>query len=151
MKTQKYIIRSLKYLVQLLVLLAAVFLLMELTGTARAPFAEMLFSLRGVLLCVAAVLLAAAYPAFGYVKRAVAGNLTENLRQVEEAFEMGNYQLESEEHGKLIFRAKNPLRRVVMLGEDPVAVTGADGQIILEGHRKQVAMAEFRLKSLIRA
>jgi len=51
----------------------------------------------------------------------------------------------------MFFHAASPLRRVTMLGEDPITVTCADGRIILNGPRKQVVTAEFRLQSFIQA
>jgi len=155
MGKEKYVIRAVKYLIRLLVLLAALFLLMMITGTSRVPasqlFAEIFWTTRGLLLLVAVVLLSAAYPKLGYVERSVAAPLEEYRRQVLDTFELGGYRLDREEGNRMFFRAASPLRRVMMLGEDPITVTGADGQIILTGPRKHVATAEFRLKSFIQA
>ena len=155
MGSQRYVVRAVKYLIRLLVLLAALSLLMMLTRTSRVSadqfFAEIFFTTRGLLLLVAVVLMAAFYPKYGYVERSVEGNLEEYRRHVVESLEKGGYRLDREEGNRMFFRAKSPLRRITMLGEDPITVTGADGRIILNGHRKQIVTAEFRLKSFMQA
>lgn len=49
----------------------------------------------------------------------------------------------------MVFRASSPLKRALLLWEDRIAVTDAGGSVVLDGIRKEVVKAEFRLRSHI--
>ena len=72
MDGKTYIVRSLKYLVWLLLLFTLVFTLMLATGTSRADagrdLAELFGSQRGRLMLAVIVVVAAFYPKFGFAR-----------------------------------------------------------------------------------
>lgn len=80
MDGKTYIVRSLKYLVWLLLLFTLVFTLMLATGTSRADagrdLAELFGSQRGRLMLAVIVVVAAFYPKFGFARRTVAADFT---------------------------------------------------------------------------
>ena len=148
----RYLIRSLKYLVQLLVLLAVLFVAMALTRTSRvAPgelFEAVFMTRRGVMLLAAIVLLAAFYPRFGFVHRTVAGiDWACDRAKIVELFALCGYEPVSEEPDRVVFRASTPLRKLTSMGEDAIVLTPGEGEIVFEGLRKEVVRIEFRIRS----
>lgn len=59
------------------------------------------------------------------------------------------FSLVREQDGTMVFRASSPLKRALLLWEDRIAVTDAGGSVVLDGIRKEVVKAEFRLRSHI--
>ena len=112
MDGKTYIVRSLKYLVWLLLLFTLVFTLMLATGTSRAD----------------------------------AGRDRELILST---FRANGFSLVREQDGTMVFRASSPLKRALLLWEDRIAVTDAGGSVVLDGIRKEVVKAEFRLRSHI--
>ena len=149
----RYLIRSLKYLVQLLVFLAILFVAMALSKTSRvAPdelFEAIFMSRRGAMLLVAIVLLAAFYPRFGFVRREVAIDWVCDRTKIIEILALCGYEPVNEELDRVVFRASTPLKKLTSLGEDAVVLTPEVGKITLEGLRKEVVKIEFRLQSYL--
>lgn len=149
----RYLIRSLKYLVQLLVLLAVLFVAMALTKTSRvAPgelFEAIFMTKRGAVLLAAVVLLAAFYPRFGFVRRTVGIDWVCDRAKIVELFALCGYEPVSESPDRVVFRASTPLRKLTSLGEDAIVVTPEEGKIVLEGLRKEVVRIEFRIQSYL--
>lgn len=146
---KKNLIRSLKYILQLVVLFGVLFTLMKLSGTANdESFAEVFSSTRGILLLAAIILLAVFYPRFGFATRVVKADIAADREKIFQVMHMGGYSLESEQDGVMIFRAGG-LRRAMMLWEDGITVASDDNYITISGIRKQVVKAEFRLKSML--
>ncbi len=77
------------------------------------------------------------------------GDLERDRERVLHVFASGGYSLVSEEGGTLVFRVASPVRRLLMQGEDRIVVSGEPGRIVLDGIRKEVVKAEFRLKSFL--
>lgn len=150
----KYAIRSLKYFAFLCVLCAAIMLLNQSTGMAKLSLEEtfyvMFHSTRGLLLPVVIVVLAAAYPRFGFVTRRIDGNMAENREQILNAFRTSGFSLCSEEAGKMTFRADGALQKLTLLYEDEITVTQEGGQIVVDGIRRAAAKIVYRLDSYIR-
>lgn len=147
-----YLRRALKYLLYMLVLLAIIFTLMELTRTGNFErFSEVFFSQRGLLLLAMIVLLGLFYPKFGFVKREVKADLKADRDKIERAFQMSGYELRSQQEGELIFRAKSPVKRLMFFDEEAIRVAPDDNYITIEGIRKEVVKVEFRLKGLLGA
>ena len=111
----KYLIRSVKYLLALVVLYLAVLMLMTLTRTSLLSPAESLsmlvHSTRGQLLIAAVVVLAALYPRFGFISRRVGGNLRTDREQIVRAFETEGFALRRETPGELVFRGGSLIDR----------------------------------------
>lgn len=151
MDNKTYIVRSLKYLAWLLILFAVIFTLMQLSGTSRPDagrdLAELFGSQRGRLMLVVIVVLAAFYPKFGFTRRTVAVDFTTDRELILRTFHAGGYSLAGEHGPVMVFRASSPLKRAMMLWEDRITVTDAGGSVVLDGIRKEVVKAEFRLRS----
>ena len=149
-----YMIRALKYLLRLVVLIAALYALMELGGMSRRHLGAgewRLFMIddHGWLLCCALVAISAFYPKFGYVKRRVEADMEADREVILQTFMTSGYALQREEPGVMVFRVSSPLRRMWLMGEDTIEVRAEQGAISLAGLRAQVVRNEFRLKSFL--
>lgn len=153
MDTKTYLRRSAKYLLWLIFLFALIFALMLSTGTSRVGadrmFDELFGSVRGAVLGAVILLLAALYPKFGFTRRSVRGDMDRDRERILHVFASGGYSLVSEEGRTLVFRVASPVRRLLMQGEDGIVVSGEEDRIMLDGIRKEVVKAEFRLKSFL--
>ena len=142
----KYFIRSLKYFVALCVLCAAIMALNRLSGfatlTLEETFYVMFHTTRGMMLPAVIVLLAAFYPKFG-------GDVGENREQIVNAFKSAGFSLRTDEDGVMTFRADGLLRKLTLLGEDEIKVSQYGQWILLDGIRRGVARAGYKLDSYI--
>lgn len=150
---KRYLIRAVKYFVALCVLCAAIMLLNQLYG-ATLSLSQTLYVMfhtpRGLLLPAVIVVLAFFYyPRFGFIVRDVEGDLEEHRRQIVNALRNSGFSLAGEEDGVMIFRASTLWRRLLMLGEDEIRVSQYGQWIRLEGIRRGVARAAYRLDSYI--
>ncbi|MDY3979444.1 MAG: hypothetical protein SOZ00_05420 [Tidjanibacter sp.] len=147
MNAGQYILHSLKYLVKLLLLLVVIYFLMYLTGTLGISKAELLGS-RGVILLVSVVVLAAAYPSFGFVRRTVAADYLTDRELIRKAFVENGYALSSEYSDHLVFRASSIGKRLWTLWDDTLTVCPLPtGGIKVEGLRKEAVQVVFRIES----
>ena len=148
MDMKTHIVRAVKYLIWLALLFTLVFALMISTGTSRVGAGEALHELfgssRGMLMIATIVVLALLYPRFGFTRRSVRADL-----KADQTLHTSGYSLVAESEGTMIFRASSPLKRALLLWEDRIAVTADGESITLDGIRKEVVRAEFRLKSFL--
>lgn len=149
----KYLIRSLKYFVALCVLCVVLMALMILTGSSNLTAEETLYLMfhsdRFVLLGVAMVVLAAAYPRFGFITRRVEGDVEQHRTQINNALHTAGFRLVKEEDGVLYFRGDGLLKRLSLLFEDEISVRQYGQWIEIEGIRRGVAKAWYLLDSYI--
>ena len=147
----KYFIRSLKYFVALCVLCAAIMALNRLSGfatlTLEEPLYEKFQTPRAKMLHAEIVLHAAFYPKFGFVQRKVEGDVGENREQIVNAFKSAGFSLRTDEDGVMTFRADGLLRKLTLLGEDEIKVSQYGQWILLDGIRRGVARAGYKLDS----
>ena len=152
MSVNVYFLRVVKYLLKMVVLLSAVFILMLATGTAEvspeAFIANLFNSTRGAILLIALLAVALTYPKFGYVKRTITIDYNQYKEEIIAFINKSGYSLYSEKNGEIIFRATSPFKRVIMLGDDKIVLKKEMNSITIEGLRKDIAMTEYRLKSL---
>jgi len=148
-----YFLRSLKYFVALCVLCAALMALMFVTGTSaltpQETFYVMFHSQRFVVLLGALVVLAALYPRFGFVQRKVEGDMETHRTRIVNAFKSAGFSLLSEADGVMTFRADGFLHRLGLLCEDRITVSQYGQWIVLDGIRRGVVRAAYRLDSYI--
>ena len=151
---KRYLIRSLKYFAALCVLCMAIMALNLTTGMASLSLEETLYVMfhtpRGLMLPAVIVLLAAFYPRFGFIVRRVEGDVEEHREQIVNAFRSAGFELRRDEDDALFFRAKGPLHRLLLLGEDEIKVSQYGQWIELEGIRRGVTRVIYRLDSHIR-
>lgn len=149
----KYLIRSLKYFVALCVLCVVLMALMILTGSSNLTAEETIYLMfhsdRFVLLGVAMVVLAAAYPRFGFITRRVEGDVEQHRTQINNALHTAGFRLVKEEDGVLYFRGDGLLKRLSLLFEDEISVRQYGQWIEIEGIRRGVAKAWYLLDSYI--
>lgn len=149
----KYLVRSLKYFVALCVLCVVLMALMILTGSSNLTAEETIYLMfhsdRFVLLGVAMVVLAAAYPRFGFITRRVEGDVEQHRTQINNALHTAGFRLVKEEDGVLFFRGDGLLKRLSLLFEDEISVRQYGQWIEIEGIRRGVAKAWYLLDSYI--
>ncbi len=148
----KYLIRSVKYFAALCVFCAVVIYLNRLAGslyTVEQTLYLMFHTTRGALLPVAVVVLAALYPWIGFTVRKLEGDVVNDRRQIDTAFEVAGYQLRREEGGVMYWRASSWLRRLTMLFEDEVTVRQSGETIVVDGNRRGVARVDYQLRNYL--
>ncbi|MBP3483448.1 MAG: hypothetical protein J6K28_08710 [Alistipes sp.] len=147
----RYFIRSVKFLLALAVLYAAVMWIMVKTGStmlsARDMVAVMFLTVRGRILIAAVVVWAAIYPKVGFVSRRVEADITDDRERIVNAFLSAGYTLVGDDGECLRFRAAGLLRKLRLLFEDEVTVSQYGQWVVIEGIRRSVADAEMRLKT----
>ncbi len=154
----KYFLRSVKYLVKLVVLLALIFWLMQLSGTSAievtggvAGFLRNFFATsRGQIFTAALLVWCAVYPAVEFRRRNLNYDLTTRREAIIKAFAAGRMKLASDEDGRMVFRGESLTRTIWWLGEEAVTVTRSpEGGIDIEGPRRFVMEAEHRIPNYV--
>lgn len=150
----KYIARSLKYLVKLLILLTVIMLLMLWSGTSTLSFtnffADFIARPQTWLLLAVVVVWSAIYPKVEFVTRTTEGNLREDKIGIINAMRAGGMSLADESEGRMKFHGEAPVRRVWWLGDDTVTLTQeSDGLISIEGPRRFAGEAQTRIPGYI--
>ena len=149
---KKYIIRSLKYLVALVVIYVGLMAVMHYSEQAPITFAQrwqlMFQQWNGWGMVIASILLAATYPFFGYTKRSFEGDIVADREQLNTAAQFVGLELVAENEGELVYHAKG-LRRLVMLYEDEVKVRQNGTQIEVEGLRRIAVRFAFDVERYI--
>lgn len=146
---KNYVLSSLKYLLKMVFLMAAIYGAMYITGTLGITTEELLGT-KGIVLAVALFALSIAYPSYGFVHRTVKASIVANREEILEAFHQNGYSLREENEGGMVFHASAPLKRLWHLGDDKIVVRPIDGfNIDLYGIRKEVVQCEFRITSYL--
>ena len=146
----RYLIRAVKYFFAFCVLYVGVVWLSILTqkGMDISVWDSILATMateRGRMLALAVVVLSAAYPFFGFIKRSVKWDMATDADRLVEIFAAAGFALKEQGEGKMIFKANNILDRLVMLFEDEIVVEQQGEQITLSGIRRGVAKVIYRL------
>ena len=143
---KRYIVRSVKYLVALVVLYVGLMAVMHYSQHSPITFAQrwqlMFEQWNGWGMVVVSILLAATYPFFGYTKRSFEGSIVADRQQLDMAAKFVGLELVSENGTELLYRAKG-LRRVTMLFEDDVVARQIGTQIEVEGLRRVAVRMAF--------
>lgn len=136
---KRYFIRSVKYLVALIVLYVGLMAVMHYSQHSPITFAQrwqlMFEQWNGWGMVIVSILLAATYPFFGYTKRSFEGDIVADREQLDTAARFVGLELVSANGNELLYRAKG-LRRVTMLLEDDIVVRQNGTQIEVEGLRR---------------
>lgn len=154
-KTAKYIIRTLKFFLFCIIILAIFILIMTAItpeysfSSVFAPEAEGGMFKDGSFLKIFAVFLlfSCIYPALTYVKKEVLieGSFEEHRDTIAEQFGSLGYIFDSEDGESVTFRQKSGFRRFMRLYEDKVSITKGESPLFLSGSRKEL----IRLSGLI--
>lgn len=151
----RYLIRALKYFVQVSVFMALILGVLMLLGLVsrdvNVAFQHGWTSVGYIALMFAAV--SAVYPYFGYTRRRVPlqGDPADSWDLVEEAFRSRGYVREDgTDAGSRTFRLASPVARAFHLWEDRITVTPVLGALELEGLGRDlvrvVSSLEMRLR-----
>ena len=136
---KRYFIRSVKYLIALVILYVGLMAVMHYSQHSPITFAQrwqlMFEQWNGWGMIVVSILLAATYPFFGYTKRSFVGDIVADREQLDTAARLVGLELVSTTDNELLYRAKG-LRRVTMLFEDDIIVRQNGTQIEVDGLRR---------------
>lgn len=152
----RYVIRAVKYFIAFCVLYVGIVWLglKSSHGMDSSVWESIVMTMqttRGLLLAVAVVLLSAMYPRFGFMTRRVECSMEEDREQLLNAFTLSGFVLKEESDGRMVFRADNLARRIVMLFEDEVVVEQYAQWVDIKGIRRGVANAAYRLELYMEA
>ena len=143
---KRYFIRSVKYLIALVILYVGLMAVMHYSQHSPITFAQrwqlMFEQWNGWGMVIVSILLAATYPFFGYTKRSFEGNIVADREQLSIAATLAGLELVSASDTELRYRARG-LRRVTMLFEDEVIVRQSGNQIEVEGLRRVAVRMAF--------
>ena len=147
--------RSAKYFVALCVLYAAIMAVLCAAGMSAVPADRLAYVLlhtwRGAMLGGMALLLAATYPRFGFVKREVAADFDGDRERIVNVFASAGFVPTGETDGRITFRAASGLRRLRLMWEDEITVTrNGSGSTVIEGIRRVAVPAAFRIEAAAR-
>ncbi|MDD2594517.1 MAG: hypothetical protein PHD11_01710 [Bacteroidales bacterium] len=139
----KYFIRSIKYLFYFLIIFFLIVSIIFLLTTAKQPgmtFTDLFDDGALPKLAIFFILVAAVYPALGFVKRKVYlnGEFAKYRNIIVSVFDETGLALEEETADTLIFRQKKTWLKINRMYEDRITVNISDNPIIIDGYRKDV-------------
>lgn len=138
----RYFIRSVKYFVQLMVILALIIAILVVAKVVDSDISKIFVngydSLWQIALMMAAF--AAIYPRFGYAKRqaVLPGSDEETAPELERVMKAFGYEREKRTDGVLAYRKHSAGDRLLRLWEDRITVTRFASGYELEGVNKDV-------------
>lgn len=146
---KQYCIRAAKYALQLVIIFFAIFFLMNLFSSQKLSL-EQFFSHRGALMGVAILAFSLLYPFFGYTKKRLTFSAADKVAEVEKIMTMCGFIRTSGDARNMEFRAATQSKRWMLMFEDRIVVrTDMDGVSEIEGIRKEVVKAYFRMGTYI--
>lgn len=138
----KYIIRALKYFVQLLVMLALFITVLVLLHVIDADLNTMFTGGISSIWKIAAIVaaFAAIYPRFGYTSRRIYlnGSFEELMPLIRKEMEERGYRLEETEGENMKWRLVSPVARFTRMWEDRITMTRTMNGWAVEGSSKDV-------------
>ncbi len=146
--------RSIKYLLSLCVVYTVVLYALSFTEmmvlTRGQTFHAVFSTHRGLVMLIAILALSAAYPFFGFMKRTLKADLSQERDIIVKAFELQHFRVLRDEPGfRITFVAEGFFKRLTMLFEDHILVTQIGDEIEIRGNRKGVAYVVFRLEAAL--
>lgn len=149
---KRYPIRAAKYAVYLIILFFILFALMRAFGSA-SPMSVLWTTSRGLMFLGVVVVFALLYPFFGFTRKRLTFNAAERADDVERIMAMCGFKRidpENRPAADMLFQAASTAKKVAMMWEDQVRITtDADGVSFIEGNRKEVVRAAFRMGTYI--
>lgn len=136
----KYLIRSVKYFIYLVVIISLILAILVLIGAAEADISTMFRNGYNALWQIAILfaVIAAIYPKFGFITRdaIMTGTLVENTDRVRNYMASREYVLESENGNVLTYRHRGFISRLTRMFEDRITITLTEEGATVEGLRK---------------
>lgn len=154
MTVGNYIKHSLKYFLKLLLLVVLIYLLLFVSGTARisaqALLSELFTSRSGLLMLLALLLLSGFYPKFGFVSRKIGADIVRDREKIVNALHASGYSMTKEKESESMeFRASSAFKKIWTMWDDKITVTATDDGIVMDGIRKEVVQAQFRINTFL--
>lgn len=149
---KKYIIRSLKYILQFTVMFFVLFSVLHLTGFAKSDlnYEQIFISMNGALLIGFVLIFALAYPKFGFIKRTLTFNAQQHKDEITNIMQMCGYEFVDSDETTMTFRARGVIKKTSLLFEDEIVITTIDSLSTIEGPRKEAVRASFRFETYIK-
>lgn len=149
---KRYPIRAAKYAVYLIILFFILFALLRAFGSA-SPMNVLWTTSRGLMFLGVVVVFALLYPFFGFARKRLTFDAASRVEDVERVMAMCGFQrIEADTHSAndMLFAATSTAKKAAMMWEDKVEiVTDADGISYIEGNRKEIVRAAFRMGTYI--
>ena len=136
---KRYIIRSVKYFLDLIVIMTLLLTILVLLGLAEADPAEIFVGGYSSYwkIGLAFLALAAIYPRFGYSKNEIISEV-ELKPLILSVMDSRGYKLRSEEGDTMVFIKRSPLDRALRMWEDAISFTKTEAGYDIEGHTKEM-------------
>lgn len=139
----KYLVRALKYLVYfffIFLIIVGVIWILTIKKTQGLSFMELFREGSLPQMGIFFIVVAAIYPALGFVKRKMYTNkeFSEYTDLIKEMMSAMEYELESEEATKLSFRMTRTGYRISRMWEDRITFDWSENPAIVDGLRKDV-------------
>ena len=154
MRTDRYLIRAVKYFLLLIVAVVALYAIsyyFEQTPMSIEEYIAMLRSdARSKWMLPVFAVLALTYPAFGYMTRSLPISLANNRVGIDAAMAACDYALSGERNGVLLYRATSAGRRMRTLWEDELEVWSEGDRTVIRGHRAAVVQVIYRSEIYMR-
>lgn len=151
----KYLVRSVKYFFYFAILTTLIILALVLIGAVEGSidsiFEDGYNSLWKIALFFA--LIAAVYPKFGFVKKQLeTADDWETVEEKAEAyFSEKPFKVVSKTADSVTFRRRDPLGRLIKMGEDHIILSRTGDGFYMEGLRKDVFLYSAGLSSILAA
>lgn len=147
---KRYPIRIAKYVIYLAVLFVIIFALMNALNGTQVGLKEMFTNTRSLWLLVVVVVFALLYPFFGFTKKSLTMDAAQRAEDVQKVMHMCGYiRVDQGENDKMMFRASSGVKRLMLMYEDCITITTTDGLSVMEGPRKEVVKASFRMTTFV--
>lgn len=154
MRTDRYLLRAVKYFVLLIVLIVVLYALsyyFESTPMSVEDYIAMLRAdERSKWLLPVLIVLSLAYPAFGYMCRSLPISLEKNRAGIDAAMAACDFELTGEREGVLYYRSTSLSRRLRLLCEDELEVWSEGDRTMIRGHRAAVVQVIYRSEIYMR-
>ncbi len=145
-----YLKRVVKYVIYLAILLGVLFLVMDLTGTSKVPLKEIFNTSESVYFFVAVFLFSLISPFTSYTTKRLTFDAVKNVDEVVRVMAMSGYRrVEGDSAEEMVFTAESFVKRLALRFEDRVVVSTKDGESKMNGPRREVVRASFRMTSFI--
>lgn len=145
---KRYLSRAGKYSLQLLVLFVLIFSVMNIFETRKISL-EMLLNKQGWILAGGLIFFSLLYPFFGFAKRTLTFDASNRSADVDRVMEMCGFKRVESTPNTMVYRAATPVKRFMLLYEDKITIQTIDGLSVMEGVRKEVFKASYRMSTFI--
>ena len=138
----KYLIRSLKYLYFLVIffIIVGLLFLWQYTKNTDITFSGLFREGSLPKLVIFFLLVAAIYPALGFVKRKfhLNGDYAKYAGTIENTLKDAGYEIGSKDDEKVVFRHRKAITRLTRMYEDAIVFDLREDPIVVDGLRKDV-------------